>query len=251
MSYTTQKYLKFNAKEIQSVILTVVVLGFIFSFRSWGVSEFNALYGLVNFVIAVALIGFSLIVKLCAQKYASIKVGYAAEFRPWLLGLALGVLLSFASNGKFIFLAIGGMTFSLIETIRIGHFRHGLNYETMGWLSAFGVITNILLAALFKILLNLSFINQDFAIMAISINLWMALYGILPIPFIKNMHAIDTSDGLNLLIGSRWAYVGVFALVISSIVAILFLPVISAVIATLFFTLFIWVMYYILYEQHI
>ena len=38
--YTIKKYFKFSPDEIKSFIVTIVFLGFMFSFREWGVDGF-------------------------------------------------------------------------------------------------------------------------------------------------------------------------------------------------------------------
>ena len=152
MSLATKKYLRLSKLEKKWLLITTLIFAFIFSFTKWGVTEFDVTMGLINLLIALIVVAFSLGAKLYLQKWFGIKFGFKVEFDHWKFGLFLGLILSFLSNGSFIFLATGGLLFSPIATLRTGFKGASYNNSTMGWIAALGPFTAIMLAVLSKVI---------------------------------------------------------------------------------------------------
>ncbi|MBN2421526.1 hypothetical protein JXB27_04575 [Candidatus Woesearchaeota archaeon] len=245
--------LKFSKNEWRDIFITIFVISFIFSFTNWGVDKFDAVYGISNLILVFVLVSIAMFGKLFVQKKLANKFGFETEFKPWIFGMILGLFISFISNGKFIFLALGVVTYAVIEHTRLGH-RHQLSFNTMAWISILGIFVNVALAAIFRILSESFF--REIMMKAADINLWIAFFGILPIPLIRFgadswWKLIDSSEGLFILYTSRWTYVFAFAFIISSILAIAFLPTLMGFASALVLSAIIWWVYYVTVEQNV
>ena len=175
-----KKCLSFDDDEMKSLTAVALILGFIASFRYWGVDEFSFQTGLNNFVSSVLIVGLAVIAHLFVQRYIALKKGYRVDYKRWNIGLAIGLILAFLSNGFVMFLAIGGIVIHQVRKKRVGLFRGGVRYDDLAIISFFGPLTNILLAILFKTLVFLP--NTALVDKLVMINIWIALFAMLPIP---------------------------------------------------------------------
>ena len=82
------------------------------------------------------------------------------------------------------------------------------------------------------------------------INLWMAFFGILPIPLL-DFKKMGASEGLSLLYGSRWGFVGVFLVIAMSVSALVVLPLLQSILAVVVLSAIGWILYYVFYEQNL
>lgn len=243
----------FTKKEQLMILLTAFIIAFILTFDEWGKETFDLMAGLSNLLLVLIIALVSLFVKLLVQKYFSKKKGMEAEFSPWLLGFVFGILLVLITNGKFVFLAFGGLIFYIVEKLHLGEPKTNIDFALIGWLSILGPLTNIVLAAIAKIFTPLSAVLIT---KIIVVNLWLALYGMIPIPFIHKFKVggekkFGTSDGLKLLFASPIEYFLVFAvMIINSCVIVLSTNVIS-LLTTLISVVFIWIIYNLFYKLSI
>lgn len=248
------KKIKFDSKEVSALALTVLVLSFILSFSKWGAAEFDLFAGLKNLLITAVVVAISLIIKITVQKYASAKSGFDARFKPWMVGLILGIICIFLSNGKFYFLAAGSVVFALIETARIGAQDKGLSYGRIAWISALGPITSIILALIVRILSN-SFLNE-ILLNAVTINLLIAVYSILPLPFIEGFNLTTlkktgSSDGFNLMYHYPIEYIVVALMTLGTGAAIWLMPLKYALYSVIAYILLFYFVYMLFYRQNL
>src|SRR5690348_2116482 len=138
MSYSTKKYLSFDQTEQRDLGITILVCAFILSFTSWGTTTFDASAGLRQLILTILLVGISLVAKLVVQKWLGIRVGIHAEYKAWYLGLGLGMVFVFLTNGSFLFLMIGGIMYSTIERLRIGR-EYAISNKALSWISFVGI----------------------------------------------------------------------------------------------------------------
>jgi len=180
-----KRYYGFNKSEVQALVITVLVLGFVFGFDD-GRSSFNFAFWLMNLFNCVLLVALSLLVSHSVVRIFNIHFGYKPEFKMSLYGLifCLIVVLISDSWGKAIPILLPGFfVVSMMEGHRIGRFRYGINYKILGSISLFGPATNMLLAVLFKGLSALPFLAGNVLIeKAILINMLFAVYSLIPIP---------------------------------------------------------------------
>ena len=138
-----QRYGQFTASEIKGLILTIVVVAFILSFRDWGKETFDFFYGLSHFFLTIILVAIAFLARQLAHRASALSVGYKVEFRAWTVGLVVGLILSFVSNGTIPLLATGGIFVTHLAVHRLGRFRYGLGYHVVGWIALAGAIANI------------------------------------------------------------------------------------------------------------
>ncbi|MBU0535727.1 MAG: hypothetical protein KKE20_02090 [Nanoarchaeota archaeon] len=209
--YAIKKYYGFDKDEIKGIVITVIILAFIVSFDEWGVTTFDFLYGLRNFFNSMLIILLSFLIYLSAQRITAIKSGFKAEWRVWIYGLIIGLILVFVSRGKLWFLAPGGVIVYHMAGHRICSFRYGLNYWPLGMSAIMGPIACALLAIFFKILLTI-FPANVLLDKAMRINVWIAITNMIPIPPL---------DGSNMFFASRMVYIFIFGFVLGTLVPIL------------------------------
>lgn len=235
-----KRYYKFTPTELKSVIITVIALGFIISFREWGVgAKPNLIFGLFNFFNAILIVTLSFLVHISAHKIAALIAGYRAEYKLVTFGLLTSLILAFVTNGRFWFLVPGGIVVHHLAGHRLGKFRYGLRYDVLGIIAFTGPYASLGLAALLKIINN--FIHSGLIRKAILFNIIFAVYMILPIPPL---------DGSKTFFGSRMIYAFVFPSII--IIALLFLlniNVLIAIILALAIAVVCWLLYYLYFES--
>ena len=248
MSYSTKKYLSFDRVEQRSLLITVLILSFILSFSSWGVDTFDAHFGLRQLVLTIILVTISLFAKVAVQKWLGIRVGIHVEYHGWIVGLLLGILFVFMTNGGFIFLAVGGAMYSTIERLRIGR-EYAISNKALSWISFSGILTSIVIAGLAKILISTGLFSEVVLLKLMGINIWFAFYSMLPIPLINTPHNITANDGLTILYSSRLAYVATVLITLLSIGFIAYSSLIVGVIVTAVVTAIVWLVYYFQIES--
>ena len=115
-----KKYFVFGKEEVLSFLGCSLVIGFMFAFR-----EFT----IFNLIIAIGVVFFSLLFHVSIQKIAALHDGYGAEFRIWWMGLLIGLVITFITNGRLWWAVLpGGIVFSMLAKHRLGKFRYGMNY---------------------------------------------------------------------------------------------------------------------------
>jgi Zn-dependent protease len=239
----------FSKQEWTSLGLTFLVVSFILSFTRWGTTTFDAAFGIKNLIGIFLVVSFSMLVKLYVQKYYARKSGYATEFKPWMSGLLLGFVAVFATNGKIIFLALGALAFVVIEKANIGSHYTEVGYAKMGWLSMLGVVTNIVIALLAKMITTIS--SHQILTDLVVVNLWLALFAMIPIPYLDGFKRTGTSDGLKLLYAAPLEYFISVALLALSMYAILFLSVKNALYVMIGSLVLMYLTYYLFYKQNL
>ncbi len=223
-------------QEKRGLIITIVVLGFIFSFRQWGIDKFDPMMGFKNLLIAIILVTVSLLLRECAHRTMAAWLGYKTHYKAWILGLVIGLVLAFLSNGHLLFIAPGILLVTHLEIHRLGKAHYALSMKHLGWIAMSGPIINMLFAAIMKSLyLGTSYpIFQTLMVM----NIWIAIFDMIPVP---------PFNGSQTFFGSRYVYMFVLGAILGC-AALLFylsgiLPIIGALIlgAIVFFVFFVYV----------
>ena len=205
-------YFRFSKEEIEACTISVLVLAFIVSFNEWGYGDtFNFNIGLTNYIKAIFIVGIILGLQLIVIKSYALYYGFRAEFKLWWYGIGLGLVIAFLtaslSNGVAIwFLTPGGIFFHHMATHRLGWFRYGVNMMETGWTCMWGVISTLILAVIFKLILFF-FPNSNFFYKSMIVALWFAFFVMLPFPPLI---------GSRIFFWSRLTYAFLFGIVIGA-----------------------------------
>lgn len=223
MFESINKYLQFQKKEIRDIIITALIIGFIFSFKNWGVISFDLGIGLTNWfgMILVALL--ALLVHIVVQKIVAIRKGYTVRYKMWIIGMLIGLYFCFISGGSWIFFLPGGIIFSAIAHKRLKYKQPAYQQRDAAFVSFFGPLSNILLAFIFHLLI-LSGVSNLLIEKAVFLNIFLAVYTILPLPQLEALFGKlkigkpANLDGFTILYYSRAFYI--FALLFIILLAL-------------------------------
>ncbi len=223
-----KKYFVFNRTEIRDIIVTVLILGFMFSFRQWGIEKFNPNAGIQNLISALLIVALALLVHVSAQRMYALSKGFQVEYKMWIYGLLIALVICFVTRGYAVLVIPGGIMMYALEGHRLGKWRYQMSYKDLGIVSLIGPLSNIVLAILFKLMLIVA-PGHILLTKALAVNLWFAVFTILPIPRL---------DGLNIFYSGRMTWVFVFAgTVVASLLLYfttsIFWSIIAAVVAGL------------------
>jgi hypothetical protein len=189
-----KEYFKFEKREVTGIVISVLIIAFILSFKDWGTEKFDVVSGVNNLAATILIVSLAYIVHVSVQKIYALKMGYLAEFQYSLYGLIIGLVLCFASNGFLFFLGSGEVQLRHVPRWRVGKFRYGLNYWDYAKISFAGPMANVFLAIFFKML---SWTGSPLIEKAILANILIAIFSLVPVP---------GNDGLNLFFGSKPFY---------------------------------------------
>lgn len=238
--YNVMNYGKPTPLELKNLIISILVIAFVISFKDWGVGdEVDVLMGLTNFLIAIVIVTVSFFVHHLAHRAAALSVGYKPEYKLWTWGLLLALTIAIISRGNVWFIIPGGIMVHHLAGFRLGFFRYDLNYFGTGLLSALGAVATMIFALFLKIIYLI--IPSPIIHKALIFNILFAVYMILPIP---------PADGSRMFFGSRMVYVFIFsAIVAAAVLLYIDIPIWLAAIGTFIIAAISWVLYYVLIEM--
>ncbi len=228
-----KRYMPLESFEKRGLIITILLLSFIFSFRDWGVETFDLSLGMTNFLTTIIIVVIAFAIREITHRTISLWMGYRSQYKAWFLGLVIGLVVAFVSNGYLLFIAPGALVITHLPIHRLGKFWHELNYKHLGWIAMSGAIANIIFAIILKSLHLAT--GAGLFHKAMMINIWIALFDMIPIP---------PFNGSRTFFGSRYAYIYVLGSIIgcaalltyvSGIVALIGALVIGALLLFVFF----------------
>ena len=227
-----KRYFTFSKEELKVILVSSLVVGFMFAFRD---------FSLYNLITAIGIVILSLLLHISIQKIAGLHDGFGTEFKIWWMGLLIGLVITFITNGRIWWIVFpGGIVFSMLARHRLGKFRYGMNYWPMGIIAFAGPIASIVFGTVFKNI-NLYLLNSAFPLFdrIFIFNLVFAACQMLPIPPL---------DGHYMFFASRSAYAFLLGTIITYVVLVLGLQLYSWVWALIIGAI-LWLVYYIKFER--
>ena len=219
----TKRYFPLEGFEKKGLIVTILVFSFLFSFREWGTEKFDFSMGIGNLIIITTIVTISFLVHEIAHRTIALWLGYHSQYKAWLIGLVAGLIVTFVSNGRLLFLAPGALVITHLTYHRLGKPYYELSMKHLGWIAMSGPIANMLFAVILKTI-SLG-IPSPILTKAVAINIWIALYDMLPVP---------PFNGHRTFFGSRYIYMFVIGSLIGCAALLTFvsgiLPIIGAII---------------------
>lgn len=181
--------------ELLGLIKAWIAISFAFAIIL-GTSIFSLDF-MVIFMIASLTVGLGFIAHEMAHKVVAQHYGCQAEFRSWDSMLLLAIFMAFLF--KAIFVAPG----AVFITGPVGKRRNGI-------ISAAGAIANLIIAALFLLILLSSSLSMFSSIAGYGfmINTWLALFNMLPFWMF---------DGKKILNWNKWVYFTMVAICVAFI----------------------------------
>jgi len=196
-----------------------LVLGFVFGFDD-GQKTLIPLFWLKNFITITIIVAASLLIRELGHKIVAKTYNSSAEYQIWAtkrfwiseraklplkffgfkvnsikLGIILPLLFAFISLGKIPFAIAGTFKIIVNKIHRVGRRYSRLTELEEGKIALAGPITNVLLAIFLKFISITFLINLN---TAIKINLFIALFNMLPIPNV---------DGGRIFFGNKGMYI--------------------------------------------
>ncbi len=240
ISSLAHKYFSFSETELRAMVISVLVMAFIFSSAKGGPQDtFVASYWIRHFLLAVLIAALALLARQAAQRIIGLSIGFRVEYRIWFYGILIGLVIAVVSKGAIWFLAPGGILIYHMAGHRIGSFRYGLNYWPLGMTGLVGPLANIALALIFKVLL-VAAPSNPVLIDALKFNLSYAVFSMLPIPPL---------DGSHLFFASRLTYVFAFFAMVAGASAMYFLGIFVSLLIAVVVGALCWFSYYWFYES--
>ncbi|MBT3405682.1 hypothetical protein HN419_00785 [Candidatus Woesearchaeota archaeon] len=172
---------KFSKHELVAIVVSILIIGFIVSFRSWGEEVFDAKVGLYNFINALIVSVLAVIASQSVTRIMGLDLGFKVEYRIWIYGVLIGLVLCIVTRGHIWFLVPGGIILHEMVGHRLGYFRYWAMHRQRAAVASAGPFANLALALLFKILWTAG-LQNPVVHMAIVVNVWYAFFQMLPIP---------------------------------------------------------------------
>ncbi len=237
-----RRYFKFNTEEIKALVIAIIVIGFVISFREWGYGdEFSASVGLRNLFIGIILAALVVLIHETGHRVAGLWSGFRVEHQLWWFGIGIALVLAFMTRGNVWFLGLHAITLHHMAIHRLGYFRYGTNTLSIAMTSLAGPIANILVATLLwtlEVWFGVPITANTFLNKFILVSWIYAVTNLLPIPPL---------DGAGILFQSRLVYYFVFGSIAGY--AILLLFNIHSFIFALLIGGLVWLIYYVSFER--
>lgn len=205
-----QAFFRFSGSELGFILVAAIVTGFIFSFRDWGMEQFDLSLGLTHALLATLAALILFIFRFSCQKVYGLWEGYTVTAKPWWMGLLLALILSFITTGFIPLVVIGNVAVSFMTRQRMGEFRYGFSYWNNAIISMWAVYASIIGAILFSLLLQL-FPQSYFLDKGVLIALVMGACSLLPIP---QLEALQIYQGAPWLYFLAWAILALSAVLL-------------------------------------
>lgn len=217
----------FNEKEIKYILATIFILAIVFGFND-KTDTFDFSHWINNFLLVLIAVAVSFLLshimhRAVARKLYAIsdyelwnvrRFGFAPHMRTKIMkkefvfpaGIIFPIIVALFSNGLFYFPVAG--TYKLVEdrVKRVGKLFNKVSGYERAIICLSGPFTNLVLFFLFLFFENIT--NLNFSVFII-VNMWMALYGLLPLPGLI---------GVEILFGSLPFYLFAIVFFVSSII---------------------------------
>lgn len=242
----------FNKTEVKHLVISALVLGFVFGFDD-GKPLFVFSYWILNYLKFVVLSFIVLIIQELGQKLIAARSGCITEHRIWkikrygfarhrefiklpfgienlYLGIIIPILLTILSSGQLKFAAVGLSLITINPAYRLGRkYAHLTDFET-----AKIALTGPLIAMLFALILKIFPVNS-IAANLIVISTAFALSNIIPLPRL---------DGFETFFGSKPLFVFGAAFLIGCYYLIIYMNLFTTLILSLIMAAILVVLYY-------
>ena len=176
--YNLKRYgFSLSKEELKQILITVLIIAFVWSFNKWGDVTFNLFEGIKNFFLGAIFAFIGLIFNQIGQRVVAVHYGYDPIYEYGILGLMVALVITFASRGLLVFFLPGAIHLRHLSASRLGEFRYFTNDWEWAKAGFMGPFMNILLAIVLSIFKSHPLVRQ-----LMIINLLFAWYSLIPLP---------------------------------------------------------------------
>lgn len=237
LKYRIKEFFVFSPRELRDLFIAMAVITFAFAYDD-KTEVFQLGHWIFNYIKIFFIVALAFFFHESAHKIMGLSLGIRTEFKLWTLGTYITLLCTFLFQGKIYIILTGGIMFYHMAIQRLGHFRYGLNLLSCGIIGAAGPVANLVMATFWETIALMGIMPEFFHQMTF-INLYYAVFSMLPLPNL---------DGMSLFAASRMNYVFFFSILICYIV--LFVVGIYSLIWAVLLAGAIWAMYWYYVEQN-
>jgi Zn-dependent protease len=156
----------FSKNEVRDIVISVLAITIIFSYPNF------SMFPTYLAVVVIAFLFHELGHRTIARRF-----GAVAFYKMWVEGLILGLALMFMKPYGFIpFVAPGAVVIYPFRFARWGYRKVNLTQIEMGIISFVGPAINLVFAFVFRL------IPGNIFFLISSVNAWLAMFNLLPIP---------------------------------------------------------------------
>ncbi len=176
--YNLKRYgFSLSKDEIKQMIITILIIAFVWSFNKWGSTTFNFMEGIKNFAFGALFAAVCIFFNQIGQRIAAVHYGYDPIYEYGMAGLMIALVITFASRGFLIFFLPGAINVRHLTASRLGEFRYYTNDWEWAKVGFMGPFMNIILVVI------LSPFRQNPIIQQLMImNILFAIYSLIPLP---------------------------------------------------------------------
>jgi len=166
-----------SKEELKQIIITVLVIAFVWSFNKWGDVTFDFMEGIKNFFLGAIFAFIGLVFNQIGQRVVAVHYGYDPIYEYGIFGLMIALVITFASRGLLVFFLPGAINIRHLAASRLGEFRYYTNDWEWAKAGFMGPFLNILLAVILSV-----FKSNPLARQLMILNLLFAWYSLIPLP---------------------------------------------------------------------
>ena len=171
------KYYEFSLGELKDLLITTLILGFLFSATHRYFVYTAPISVLTNFIAASIIFSFVIAGYIIGTKFFAERYNCRAEFVLWPIGAIFSIVVTMLT--QFVFAVVGSIQITTKHSVRLGYRFIGLTNEELGKISLGGPLINLILAVFGFVFSPLS---PGFFNVFIKMNLIFALFNMVPIP---------------------------------------------------------------------
>jgi hypothetical protein len=220
LAFRVKRFYGWEPREARDILLSILAITFIFAYNDKSES-FQLAHWLMHFLLTIIIVTISFLAYDFGMKFAALQQGFRAEYRMWPTGIAIGIIVTLLSKGRFPVVLAGGLFLHHMMILRLGKFRYGLNVMAQGTIAAAGPVANLILMTFCLAMSRQLHIMPTLFDYAAFINGVMMVYQLLPIPRL---------NGIHIFFMSRLAYVFIFTF-LASYAVLTFMKIYSWILA--------------------
>ncbi len=176
--YNLKRYgLSLSKEELKQIVVTVLMIAFIWSFNKWGDETFDFVAGIINFSLGAVFALIAVFFNQIGQRFVAVYYGYDPIYEYGILGLMIALVITFASRGVLIFFLPGGVNLRHLTASRLGEFRYYTNDWEWAKAGFLGPLFNIFFAASLSPFKSNPYVRQ-----LMVMNMLFAIYSLIPLP---------------------------------------------------------------------